>query len=149
VILLFGVCFSTFGAGGTPLNASHQNNPHPTPLGAKVASEPIPSQVIIKFLPQTSENEKKAFVQAHGGKVLKRIDALNILVIHLPENAQDKTNLKSSIVESVESDYYVSALDEFIPNDPRYSEQWALPAIGAPAAWGQMPLTLQSDRCCD
>lgn len=35
----------------------------------RVSSDPIPSQVIIKFSFRTTENEKKAFVPAHGGRL--------------------------------------------------------------------------------
>src|SRR5690349_3415517 len=96
ILLLVGVCFSILGAGvapsvraqeaptstSTPSNSSSNHNQHATPLGASASSEPIPSQIIIKFASHASEKEKEAFVQARGGKVMKRIDALNIFVIH-------------------------------------------------------------------
>lgn len=42
-------------------------------------------------------------------------------------------------VAFVEHDYYADTLDIETPNDPRYTDQWALTAIGAPAAWAQLP----------
>ena len=102
-------------------------------------SRPIPSQFIIHFTDHATENEKQAFVHARGGSVVKRIDALDSIVIRLPSQAQGQSNPRSAIVESMEQDYYIDALDDIIPNDPRYPEQWAMPAIGAPSAWGEMP----------
>lgn len=51
-------------------------------------------------------------------------------------------------VDYAEPDFYIDTTQDPDPtgtptpgvvNDPRYPEQWALPAIGAPQAWGEMP----------
>jgi hypothetical protein len=64
---------------------------------------------------------------------------LDTVVITVSENVAQAPLPESPVVAGTEPDYYVSALDDLIPNDPRYAEQWALPAIGAPSAWGQIP----------
>ena len=38
-----------------------------------------------------------------------------------------------------EPDYYVSAQVAVPPSDPYYDQQWALPVIGAPEAWLELP----------
>ena len=45
----------------------------------------------------------------------------------------------SDLVAASEPDYYVSALMAIPPSDPYYSQQWALPVIGAPDAWRSLP----------
>jgi thermitase len=151
--LLVSLLFSSFRVDTiSPVRAQEASTETPTPaaiatpqpgvtiLASDKSSKPIASQFIIRFTGNASENDKKAFVHAHGGSVVQRIDALNIIVIHLPNNAQGQPSPRSSIVESIEQDYYIDVLDDMVPpNDPRYAEQWALPAIGAPSAWAQMP----------
>jgi thermitase len=147
-IMLLGIVFSAIGAGSVP-NASAQKaataTPSPQSDGTpqpqiNAQSEPIPSQIIIQFKSKTNEKEKQALVKTHGGTIVQRIDALNVMVIRLPNNGQGMANIKSPMIESIEQDYYIDALDDVVtPNDPRYPEQWALPAIGAPYAWAQMP----------
>ncbi|MEO8356949.1 MAG: S8 family serine peptidase [Chloroflexota bacterium] len=153
IILFVSLLLSNFQAYDVvPVHAQEASTATPTPAAiatsqpgatlqnSKRSSEPIPSQIIIRFASKASENEKKAFVNGRGGTIVERIDALHIIIIRIPSNAQGQPSPRSSIVESIEQDYYIDALDEMIiPNDPRYAEQWALPAIGAPSAWGQMP----------
>jgi thermitase len=153
IALLASLLFSNFSVDTiSPVHAQEASTATPTPEAtaspgqsdapnaSDKASKPIASQFIIHFKGNAAEKDKKAFVHGHGGTVVQRIDALNIMVIHLPDQAQGQAGLRSPIVESIEQDYYIDVLDDVTPpDDPRYAEQWALPAIGAPSAWAQMP----------
>ncbi|MCL2413667.1 MAG: S8 family serine peptidase [Bacteroidales bacterium] len=72
-------------------------------------------------------------------------DAKDILLIHLKNPGHKEiirviqTLSQNPIILSAERDYYHSENRVFnprTPNDPRYGEQWHLPAIRAPQAWG-------------
>ncbi|MGB8983928.1 MAG: S8 family peptidase, partial [Anaerolineales bacterium] len=106
-------------------------------------SDRIPSRVVIQFAAGTSEAEKDAYVRALGGVIVKRIKPLNtyvVLILDNPSRHSRESVPNAEIVESTEPDYVIAALDDAAPvNDPRYAEQWALPAIGAPDAWAQLP----------
>ena len=76
-----------------------------------------------------------------GGTIVESIKSLDTVVVTLPDETAQEALPKSHVVTASEPDYYVSSLDDLAPvNDPRYGEQWALPAIGAPSAWEQMPV---------
>jgi len=155
--LLVSLLFSSFRVDTiSPVHAQEASTETPTPAAAaipeqgdssqdsKKVSRPIASQFIIHFKNNTPEEDKKAFVHTRGGAVVQRIDALDIMVIRLSEQAQGRPIPKSAIVESIEQDYFIDVLDDAAPpNDPRYPEQWALPAIGAPSAWAQLSTDAQ------
>lgn len=123
----------------TPTPTGTPDQPRATPLnGAGAHARPIPSQMVIRFKSTASEQEKMDYVRSFGGVVKKRIARINAFVVRLPKNMTTLPAPDPSIVEGVEQDYYIEALD-LIPNDPRYPEQWALPAIGAPSAWDELP----------
>ncbi|MCG2784936.1 MAG: S8 family serine peptidase [Anaerolineae bacterium] len=112
--------------------------PVTAPNAMQPPAEPIPDQVVIKFAPDTSPEERATYVEALGGVVVESIDALDTVVVTVPEIVAEQPLPESKIVEVSEPDYYISAL-EYVPDDPRYAEQWALPAIGAPSAWAELP----------
>jgi uncharacterized protein (TIGR03437 family) len=68
----------------------------------------------------------------------KRIPAINVSVIEVPEDQLDRVQdllIKSGQFRYVEKDYYAYPAD-FTPNDPLLLDQWALNKIQAPQAWG-------------
>lgn len=107
-------------------------------------AEPIPNQVIITFAPQASQSERAAYIASLGGTITGSIDALHTVVITVPEIYSAATLPESNIVQVAEPDYYVTALIDLPPDDPRYGEQWALPAIEMPAVWASLPADLAS-----
>jgi subtilisin family serine protease/Leucine-rich repeat (LRR) protein/C1A family cysteine protease len=110
-----------------------QATPEPAP------DEPAPpSRIILHFQPDTTEQERTAYIEAIGGTTNQVIDALDAVAITVPETITAQPLPESPVVVTSEPDYPVVALDE-PPNDPRYPEQWALPVIGAPGAWEALP----------
>jgi len=81
------------------------------------------------------------------------VDLSRVFVLHLPASADVMAAVQLLMnnpdVEYAEPDFSIEAADDptptatpsvpTYPNDPRYAEQWALPAIGAPEAWAAMP----------
>jgi len=152
LLLFLAMFFSTFTAGIVPaaraqeastltptLSATPTLQQNPTLQGRHIPSGAIPSQRVIQFTPGTSDVEKKAYIASLGATVIKRIEPLNTYVVRISKKPSTQLIPDSKTVADMEQDYYVSALDDVIPNDPRYAEQWALPAIGAPSAWAELP----------
>ena len=108
-------------------------------LQALPPPQTVPNQVVIAFKPETSQQERDAYVASLGGEVKQSIDALNTVVVEVPAQTAAASAPDSSLVEATEPDYYVSAQVAVPPSDPFYSQQWALPIIGAPDAWLTMP----------
>ncbi|MBN8595701.1 MAG: S8 family serine peptidase [Anaerolineae bacterium] len=101
--------------------------------------EPIPQQIVVQFSPAASAEERLAYIASIGGTVVEQIESLNSMVVNVPVSTTAQSLPASAIVAASEPDYQVQAQGAFIPNDPVYPQQWALPAIGAPDAWGSMP----------
>jgi thermitase len=109
------------------------------PQNDPVSSEPVPGQVVVQFLPESSELERAAYVESFGGTVVNTIEALDTVVLNVPEEIALEPLPASPIVQQAEQDHFISALDNVNPNDPNYASQWALSAINAPAIWAQIP----------
>ena len=152
-IVVFLVLSLFVGSGLVPSASASKSNPvqtEPSPTPTRqptvepqkvgVPREPIPAQVIIQFAPNTTDKERVAYIESLGGAIVKDIGSLDTVVVNVPETIANAPLPESPLVAETEPDYYVSALDDVIPNDPRYPEQWALPAIGASSAWGQIPV---------
>ena len=77
---------------------------------------------------------KEKDVHSQAKKVLG-----DIYLVRLEEETNNLLALAKEIEQSSEVVWaepnYIAYVDEVIPNDPLYSQQWALPKIGAPEAW--------------
>jgi thermitase len=115
------------------------------PIEVVLPPPPPPDQAIISFAPETDEAERAAYLDAIGATVTETIDALNAVVVSLPE-ALDELPVNPAVI-AAEPDYFVTVQLAVPPSDPFYPQQWALDAIGAPAAWSAingslMPVTV-------
>jgi len=84
-----------------------------------------------------SDEKFDEIVRGKGGRSLGRLHGLRIHKIEVPENAEDalvRALSRNPSIKFAEKDMLVTP-DEYIPNDPRYSSEWHLPIIQAPAAW--------------
>ena len=102
---------------------------------AEPPNEPVENQVIITFAPDTTAAEQTAYIESIGGEITQTIDALNAVVVDVPQTLAAESLPTTDVVAEVEADYYVSAQIDVPPNDSYYSQQWALPAINVPTAW--------------
>jgi thermitase len=129
----------------TPSPAEIPYEPIKEPVVISVPEEPVPAQVVIQFNKDATEEEKEAYLEEIGGVIVEDIDSLDTVIVSVPEEIASNPLPLSSAITQTESDYYVSALDS-IPNDPQYSEQWALSTIGAASAWGKLPIDAEKIR---
>jgi subtilisin family serine protease len=106
------------------------------PLPMSMPQEPVANQVVIHFVPDTSPQQRAAYIHSFGGTIQQEIDALQTVVVHIPAEANIPTSL---LVVDSEPDYYVTALIDVPTSDIYYPDQWALTVIGAPEAWSSVP----------
>jgi RHS repeat-associated protein len=103
-------------------------------------------ELIIRFREGVSEEDKNALVGAKGARRKKKLRGQSRVETLELSAGQDMQSLLEDLrylpaVDFVEPNYLL-ARDEIAPNDPRFSEQWALKNsrhsgydINAPAAW--------------
>ncbi|MFH0749930.1 MAG: S8 family peptidase [Candidatus Gottesmanbacteria bacterium] len=91
----------------------------------------VPGQILVKFKENTSQEEINRQLNGHRASVKEKIEKLGVLVLRVPEVAQDQvlTALsKNTHVEFAEFDYLAETFT--IPNDPDFGNQWGLENIG-------------------
>ncbi len=99
-------------------------------------------QLLIQFTADSAPNERNEYIRLLGGTTRTQIDALNTYMVTVGSNFTLRTAPQSPIVVSVEIDGTAAASqsnEPAPPNDPRYAEQWALPVVGLPEAWANLP----------
>src|SRR5262249_39221082 len=102
------------------------------------ASDHVPNQVVIVFTPNSSQQDRNAYIRSIGGRSRKQVNHLNVYIVNLQQDVDPSTLPPSPIVVRIERDGQAGATQAEPPNDPRYGDQWALPVIGAPLAWAQL-----------
>jgi len=105
------------------------------PAGAQEAADDTEG-LIVRFRPAVAHARQVAAHQQAGARraaALALSDAVRVEVGRgLRNQALAAYNARPDVLYA-EPDYEVQA--HFIPNDPGYPNQWALPTIGAPIAW--------------
>ena len=96
-------------------------------------------EVMIRFTPESSPNERNEYIRTIGGTSRRQIDALNTYVVILGPNTRPDRLPESPIVLGSEINETASATQASAPNDPRYAEQWSMPVVGLPQAWETLP----------
>ena len=113
--------------------------PATEPITVIIPQGPVPDQVVIRFDPSTSQEQRAAYIASINGTVSQDIAALNAVVVNVSPEIAAQALPASPIVAATEPDYYASALIDIPTSDPYYEQQWALPVIGAPDAWLELP----------
>lgn len=102
-------------------------------------SRPVPNQVVIQFQPGTSPEQQAAYIQELGGTVEQEIEALDTVVVNVPDASAALALRESPLVVQAEPDYVATAQQTKPPNDPYYGQQWGLPVMNVPAGWAELP----------
>ncbi len=105
------------------------------PVTVPLPEEPVANQIMMQFVPGTTAEQKAAYIQSIGGQVSQNIDALNAVVVRVPDSK--KALSASPLLKTSEPDYYAVAQVE-PANDPFFPDQWALPVIHAPEGWATL-----------
>ncbi len=114
----------------------------PVQPNPQAVSQAVPEQIVIAFSPNTSDAERAAYIAQVGGTVTGEIAVLDTVIVSVPAEVAAAPLPVSAVVAQAEPDYTVTALDFVPPNDPLFSQQWNLAAIGAPEAWALLPASL-------
>ncbi len=140
LLLLGGWNAAASAAGPADESATPEASPTPEPpLPPAAAPEGYyADEIILGLLPGVDEAAVAPCLEAVGGIVASRLEALDALVVRLPAGTQDAALASLSAcpgVDYAEPNGTVYIADR-IPNDPYYaSDQWGLPAIRAPQGW--------------
>ncbi len=102
-------------------------------------AETIKNRLVIRFAEQASADERAAYIESLGADVTRQIDALDTVVLSLPDTLTRQTIPPSPLVTRTEPDYRVSALIDLPTSDTYFAQQWGLSVTGAPAAWDDLP----------
>lgn len=109
------------------------------------SAAPQTVELMIQFTTESSMPQRNDFIALIGGTIVERIPILNTYTVSVFPDQIDVNNLPPSpIVSHVEINEIAQASQETTiaaPNDSRYGEQWALPVVGLPAAWDNLPAT--------
>lgn len=105
------------------------------------SSDHVPGQVLVKFKQGTPQQEIDRQIRGAQAKIAGKIDLIDVLVLRMPEKAEDRVvNALSNNpnVEFAELDFIATALMDV--NDPDFPKQWGLENtndadIDAAAAW--------------
>ena len=106
--------------------------PPPGTPGAAFA----PDQILVKFKPDVTPEVARVVHARLGGQLVQIIPQIEVHVVRIPLGRVPEmvqAYLREELVEFAEPDYVATAF--YVPNDPGYANQWALPKIQAPEAW--------------
>jgi hypothetical protein len=102
----------------SPLSASNQEE-----------VEFVPGEVLIKFVPGTSQSDKDNLVTQLEGEVLDGFDKLDLFQVQIGDGLTVPQAIEiaqvAGFVEFAEPNFIYVATDRF-PDDPRFEDQWAL-----------------------
>ena len=97
----------------------------------------VESRILVKPKEGVDDQQIESILSSHGGKVVGKITAINVQIVELPQNANEKA-IAALLTHNpkflfAEVDVIVTATQ--IPNDPYYAPAYHLPIIKAPTAW--------------
>lgn len=93
------------------------------------------NQVIVSFKKGISIKEENKVIQKYGGIHLNKNTILDVGVVGIEGEVQEFIDeiMEDNSIKYAEYNGVVNAL--YVPNDPKYQEQWALQSIKSPQVW--------------
>ncbi len=111
--------------------------PGGSPTLHRGASEYVPGQVIVRYSAGTTMAERRGALRAPGATAVQSLALPRTELVELPAGVSVLDGVaeleRNPDVDHAEPNYILHA--SAVPNDPRYADLWAMPKIGAPAAW--------------
>ncbi|MBW4437310.1 MAG: S8 family serine peptidase [Pleurocapsa minor GSE-CHR-MK-17-07R] len=108
--------------------------PQPEPL-----PPPSDTTLVVTFAEDTTQAERAAYIDSLGAEVASEVDALNTVVLTVPEGFTASSAPDEDIVLAAEPDYYASVLDAPALDDPLAGGQYGLSTMGLAEAWAALP----------
>ncbi|MEO1166580.1 MAG: S8 family serine peptidase, partial [Chloroflexota bacterium] len=99
------------------------------------------NEVVLRFEVASSASERDAYIASVDGTVIQTIEALDSVVVSLPDEATLATIPTNEIVNRIEQNELVTALSDIVTptDDTFYNEQWALTYLGVADIWANLP----------
>ncbi|MFN2309802.1 MAG: S8 family serine peptidase [Gammaproteobacteria bacterium] len=94
-------------------------------------------RILVKGAAGLSEERLAEILERQGGRSQAKIAGIDVHLVQVPAHAEERVVAalaRNPHVQFAELDMLLPPV-EFIPNDPRYQDQWHLPKIGTPIAW--------------
>jgi subtilisin family serine protease len=111
------------------------NAPGPSSGGA--SPDFVPGYILVQPRPGLPRAAFDKVLGGHGGRVIGKLDDLDVYVVSLPPTASEKAVAHALAqhphIKFAEPDALIPS--SFFPNDTYYTSEWHLQTIGAPTAW--------------
>jgi subtilisin family serine protease len=94
-------------------------------------------RILVEGAPGLSDARLASILARQGGQSQAKIPGIGVHIVQVPAHAEERmieALARNPHVQFAELDMLLPPV-EFIPNDPRYKDQWHLPKIGTPSAW--------------
>jgi len=116
--------------------AAAQEPPRQPPGPPTGRPDYVPGEILVKFKPRVSTFGAQNALRAEGLQTLEVSPHGGVMRVQVAPGREDKAIAALLAREDVEIASYNHIFEASIePDDPYYSNQWALPKIEAPAAW--------------
>jgi len=96
----------------------------------------VPGEIIVKFKPEVTKNAVSALARSRGASVERklRLRNRNVHLLKVPSHINEINFIrqleKNPNVIYAERNAYVDFMNQLVPDDPNYGQQWALNNIG-------------------
>lgn len=95
-----------------------------------------PDTILVQFKPEAATNAVDAITRAMDMERVRYFEQIDVGVYKIPAGQVAQTvDALGAYGEVAFAEPNYIRRTAFVPNDPRYSEQWGFPKINAPAAW--------------
>ncbi len=146
LLIAFAVNFVSLTNSELPKNDFGFTPKNIEPAKALIPTEPVKNQVTVSFKADATDEEKQAYLDSIGAKVVSQINALNSYTVEVNDDVASNLPTSDQVAQS-EPDYQVGLLAETpasypvsnAVNDTRFGEQWSLKAIDIQKAWNELP----------
>ena len=126
---------------GDPGSSPSGNSPEPATdapgLSSARAAGFVPGYILVQPRPGLPPAAFDKILGGQGGRVIGKLDDLDIYVVSLPPTASEKAVAHALAqhphIKFAEPDALVPV--SYVPNDTYYTSEWHLQTIGAPTAW--------------
>ena len=97
----------------------------------------VPGYILVQPRPGLPPAAFDKILAGQGGRVIGKLDDLNVYLVSLPPTASEKAVAHALAqhphIKFAEPDALIPV--SYVPNDTYYSSEWHLQTIGAPTAW--------------
>ena len=132
------VWFLTFLVIALPTSGAYKSFVHRQNETAEGSKPFVPGRILVRFRPDVSARTVRDLIAATGAVQTGELPHIGVQVVEVPPGASEESFARviraRPDVQFAEPDYLVH-VDDVVPNDPLFVQQYHLPIISCPAAW--------------